>query len=438
MAVRKPKIIFLTGAPKSQDLDWSDKSLSSELEPQIAELINLHYTPHERPLSSPATSWRQIPVEANANLKYSLLRISQSNRTFLEPVDRAGVSFLTVTSTGSTDNESTCLSSTTHDEETERLENSFNLQDSLESSLSSSTNSYTTVPTFPPSSEILSNQQPQSTSVSDSYGSFPSFNASAWATKLQRDTDPAVPRLPPAYASGIQLTTLSNLPSLAHVTALLPHTPPRIALLAAVTSLNKRKVQIRRRQRSQDKQGMSNDGMDLIVKDVIDVHVADDTLSVDGEPFLVTLWSPFNESLSAKNRKLPQKRTREHVSTSELNETEMDIKVGDITIFYPVSLNAFRGRIFAQSISQLVAARSGGIGTRVEVLARGGARIFGAGVGTKVVGMTDRLRAVKHWADRRLVLDPRPENEKSNNLHKEDHESESLPDDSMAWFRSQK
>lgn len=446
MASGQPKVVFLTGAPGYKSLKWDSDTLLDELDPCISQLVRSEsgYVVKRRASSAHALSsssnplpWRKIHLDPNKNFSSSFPNTLKNNRSFTEPNGRAELSFLTILSTSSTEDESTTVSISAQVEETERLENSFSLQDSFESDRGTAVDSFTTAVTFDSASH--STGLPISTSASDSYGSFPSFdNSKENIGILNQSVKLTASNHRTGGHKGIPITTLSNLPPLTEITALLPHSPPRVALLAAVTSLCKRKVQIYPRQSYQSrKKAIEDDKAETMVRKVLDVSLADDTLPPNASHLLTTLWSPFSALQPTTRRTNPSYRVPKKLTSSRLkDDAELDLRVGDIVIFYPVALHAFRGRVFAQSINPSMAARSDGLSSRVEVLARGGARVFGAGVSFNIAGMTERLKSVRSWAERRVAPDmSNGIGRKSEDSRAVEERSEALPDDSMAWSR---
>jgi hypothetical protein len=325
-------MIILTGAPETSRLEWSEKTLQSDLSGKQAAVSILSHTTSTSPPAFSA-QWRQLSIEGlqmrpilpklniHARLKND---IDRSPAEFLSPTelflgspssnrDSSNDSYISSTSTTSTDDLPDGLS--------EFYDHSFTIHDAIPSSELSTLSELTPgTPTYE-SSEEFSSPTP---------GSNPGIIRVPSQRRLSQ-----VPR--PKH-----LSDLEDIPNAEHLRSIEPQTMT-VNLIVAILSISDPRTV-----RTGAKYGKPRD------MELVEVMVGDETKS----GFSITMWLPREMHVNWKDG---VKATPEG-SRSALRRDIKGLRARDVVILQNVALSSFRGKVHGQSLKKDV--------TKVDLLFR--------------------------------------------------------------------
>ncbi|GAM87932.1 hypothetical protein ANO11243_059600 [Dothideomycetidae sp. 11243] len=279
-------IKFFTGAPEAENLDWSSASLSDRLLPAFRPASDQHDERLTDPSSILATfpKWRHIPLDGRV--------------FYHSPTKHHGLASSAI-----------LPFSTLIEDEDDFIDHSLALLEDLQSS------------------QLAAHEAPDNTTDESTSLLSPSLGTDTSSYSLL-PTSPVLPRRLPHPPTG-PITSLSLLPTAAHLQALHPQTIT-VTLIAGVISVSPpRRVHVKRR-----------GGYDM---DIVEVVLGDDTRS----GFCVSVWLAPSERV-----------------VDPLRAATAELRVGHVVCVERVALAAYAGVVYGQTLNR----RASGVVTRLSVL----------------------------------------------------------------------
>lgn len=297
-----PQIIWLTGAPLSSSLDWSERSLCCPLQQCSKE--------HERtksPFSSPSIAppaWRKLPLETK-HLPSGLTQLFRSEDAAEKETQEMDeeTSFLTVTDVSILSDCSDHLSS----------------QD-IRSSGGSSDGGLTQ---FYEYSYALHEEQPASDAIHmDSLDDTTQFSVATTESRIEADEmgQQLLQKAAQAKPRSLQTTSLRNIPNASAIRGLGTSTMSVDLLIAVLSISQPRLIKTKKYGRSVE---------------LVEMTVADDTKAGFG----ITLWLPVS-------KEHPAKAPHEEL----LRSSVANLRPQDIILARNVALESFKGKVYGQSL----------------------------------------------------------------------------------------
>lgn len=308
------RVIFLTGAPLSSSLTWTEKELCAPLQAGFKAKPPVESTAISTE-ENRAPSWRLLPLE-KPHLPTGLTQLSRENLPFEDGdymndetsfLSTASLSFR-CTNPHECSNERSEGSGTENEQDlfTQYYEHSFALHETI------------------PSSQIIG-----ADSLDDSFATDPSSfpTAHSSSSQSQPHPDPAA-QLARSRLTSAPLSDLKDMPNAAHLRSITPQTMTVNLVVGIISISQPRAIRTRKGGRSVE---------------LVELLVGDDTKAGFG----INIWLPppppaLQESAHST---LPQ-----HLQNDNLRTQTSHLRPQDIVLAKTVALSSFRGQVYGQSL----------------------------------------------------------------------------------------
>jgi len=312
------RMIILTGAPETSRLEWSEKTLQSDLSGKQAAISVLSHATSASPLAFSA-QWRQLSIEGlqmrpvlpKLNIHAQLNNdINRSPAEFLSPTEFLG----TPTSNRDSSNDSYISSTSTDDVPdglSEFYDHSFTIHDAI------------------PSSELSSRFEPTPGT--------PTYESNEDGSPPTPGSNPGIIRVPSQRRLSQvprpkHLSNLEDIPNAEHLRSIEPQTMT-VDLIVAILSISEPRTVM-----TGAKYGKPRE------MELVEVLVGDETKS----GFSITMWLPREMHVNWKDgvKAMPEG------SRSALRRDIKGLRARDVIILQNVALSSFRGKVHGQSLKK--------------------------------------------------------------------------------------
>lgn len=294
-----PKIIFLTGAPSADSLDWGNVVLLDGFLPEVANFLGLDIPSASIPPPSNEASWRLLPLK-RYHLATGFTEVHEwhgehRNAEFLNTQD---LSFIASGSTQDPSEISTAQS--LEDALSQFYEESFAIHQDIPSSA------------LPISSQrSTQNSQGKDGSGAASFTTSSSSSAPYSSTALM--PPPTIPR--PEIPYGGHLSDLEDVPNANYLNSIQPQTVTVNLIVGIISIAPPRTIKTRR-------------GADV---EIVEILVGDETKSGFG----VNFWLHPTDS---------------DPSEANCRSVLENLRLQDIVLLRNVALSSFKGKVYGQSL----------------------------------------------------------------------------------------
>ncbi|CAF9921868.1 hypothetical protein IMSHALPRED_005272 [Imshaugia aleurites] len=295
------RVIFLTGAPSSSSLGWTEEELCAPLQPGFVEKIFVECTARST-TDDKAPSWRFLPLK-ESHLPTGLTQISR-NDPLLEDYGHINdeTSFLSTTELSfisSNPDEypserSQVSESDNEDVFTQYYEHSFAIHENI------------------PSSQIVGAE-----SFDESFTTEPEDFSIAFSASSQSRPEDQLTR---SRLTSSHLSDLKDMPNAAYLRSITPQTMTVNLVVGIISISQPRTIKTRKGGRSIE---------------LIELLVGDETKAGFG----VNIWLPS-----------PQESDHPALPDSDLRTHTLQLRPQDVILAKTVALSSFRGKVYGQSL----------------------------------------------------------------------------------------
>ena len=300
------RVIFLTGAPLSRSLGWTEEELCAPLQRGFIERFHLEST-EISPTDDKAPSWRSLPLE-KPHLPTGLTQLSREYQSFQDYgsingetsfLSTASLSFTSTNPHGDPSEHSQLSTSDKEDISTQYYEHSFLLHDTI------------------PSSQIVSADP-----LDESFTTEPEEFSHAFSNDSSTASQsPPRGQLTRSRLTSSHLSDLKDMPNAAYLRSITPQTMTVNLVIGIISISPPRTIKTRKGGRSTD---------------LVEILVGDDTKAGFG----INIWLP------------PSQQESHHAALpgSDLRTQTSQLRPRDIVLANTVALSSFRGKVYGQSL----------------------------------------------------------------------------------------